>query len=319
MKPSVLVARKLPKAVEARIRRDYDGHFNAEDRIYPPDELLDRCRGMAAVLPCHSEKFSADVIAKLPDSVRAICSFSVGVDHIDLAAAAERGITVTNTPEVLNDATAEIAMLCLLGAARRAGEGERLIRSGQWNSWSTDFMVGTQVTGKRLGIVGMGRIGRVLAKRARGFDMQIHYSNRQRLPLDLEAGATFHATVDDLLPHCDFLSLNCPATQETNGLLNAARIAALPRGAVVINTSRGAVIDEHALIAGLKSGHIAAAGLDVFDGEPAINPAFLALPNTFLMPHIGSATHETRDAMGFKALDNLDAIFAGREPPDRVA
>lgn len=180
-------------------------------------------------------------------------------------------------------------------------------------------MVGIQVTGKRLGILGMGRVGQVTARRARGFDMEIHYSDVRRLPADREAGAIYHETTEDLLPHCDFLALHCPATPETRGLLNAARIALLPDGAIVVNAARGSIVDEDALIAALKSGKLAAAGLDVYNNEPEINPAFRDLRNTFLMPHIGSATRETRDAMGFLALDNLDAIFAGREPPTRVA
>ena len=317
-KPVVLVGRRLPDAVEARLRRDYEPRFNAEDRVYPLDELVERAAGADAILPCHTEILSAEVIARLPESVRIVASFSVGLDHIDLAAAKARGIAVTNTPEVLSDATAEIAMLLMLAAARRASEGDRLIRDGQWNSWSLAFMVGTQVTGKRLGIIGMGRIGQILAKRARGFDMEIHYSNRRRLPPAAEQRAIYHPTIEDMLPHCDFLSLNFPATAETRGLLNRERIALLPDGAIVINTARGAVVDDDALIEALRSGKVAAAGLDVFNNEPNLDPRYRELPNTFLLPHIGSATRETRDAMGFRALDNLDAFFAGREPRDRV-
>ena len=276
-------------------------------------------QGADAIVPCHTENFSAAVIARLPDSVRAIASFSVGVDHVDLAAAKARGIIVTNTPDVLSDATAEIAMLLMLGAARRASEGERLVRSGEWDSWSTAFMVGTQVTGKRLGIVGLGRVGRVVAQRARGFDMEIHYHGRQRVAAPLESGAVYHETLEDLLPVCEFLSLHCPATPDTRHLINEKTIARLPDGAIVVNAARGTVVDDEALIAALRSGKVAAAGLDVYNDEPDINPAYRDLPNTFLLPHIGSATRETRDAMGFRALDNLDAIRAGREPRDRVA
>ena len=318
-KPVVLVGRRLPEAVEARLRRDYEPRLNEEDRLYPPDELIRLAEGADAILPCHTERFPADMVARLPESVRIIANFSVGVDHVDLAAAKARGITVTNTPDVLSDATAEIAMLLMLGAARRASEGERLIRAGQWRSWSPAFMVGTQVTGKRLGIVGMGRVGRIVAKRARGFDMQIHYVNRRRLPPEAEQGAVWHARIEELLPHCDFLSLNCPATPETRGLLSRERIALLPDGAIVVNTARGAIVDDDALIEALRSGKLAAAGLDVFNGEPDLDSRYRDLPNTFLLPHIGSATRETRDAMGFRALDNLDAFFAGREPRDRVA
>jgi lactate dehydrogenase-like 2-hydroxyacid dehydrogenase len=316
----VLVTRKLPPAVEERLRRDYTPRFNPEDRLYSSDELITLAHDADIVLPCHTEKLSADVIARLPGSIKAIVCFSVGVDYVDLAAAKARNIIVTNTPDVLTDATAEIAMLLMLGAARRASEGERLIRAGKWKTWSPTFMIGKQVTGKRLGIIGMGRVGQATAQRARGFDMTILYSNRSRLAPELEKGAAYFDTVEAMLPHCDFLALHCPATPETHHLLNAERIAMLPDGAIVVNTARGSVIDDDALISALKSGKLAAAGLDVFNNEPDnIHPGYRQLENTFLLPHIGSATVETRDAMGFRALDNLDAIAAGRDPNDRVA
>ena len=319
MKPVVLVTRKLPDAVENRLRRDYDPILNPEDALYSSDEIIERAKGADAILPCHTEKFTAEVIARLPESVRVIANFSVGYDHVDIDAAKARGLIVTNTPDVLSDATAELTMMLMLGAARRASEGERLVRTRAWKDWSPSFMVGTQVTGKRLGIIGLGRVGRVVAKRARGFDMEVHYHNRRRVPPELEEGAIYHATPEELMPHCDFLTLHCLATPQTIMLLNAERIALLPDGAIVVNASRGAVIDDDALIAALKSGKLAAAGLDVYNDEPNIHPEYRQLPNVFLMPHIGSATKETRDAMGFRALDNLDAIFAGREPRDRVA
>ena len=319
MKPVVLVTRKLPDAVEDRLRRDYQPRLNPDDRLYSSDALIESSAGADAIVPCHTERLSAEVIARLPDSIRIIANFSVGFDHVDLAAAKARGIVVTNTPEVLSDATAELTILLMLGAARRASEGERLVRTRQWRDWSPGFMVGTQVTGKRLGIVGLGRVGRVTARRARGFDMEIHYHDLQRLPPEQEAGAIFHPTPEDLLPHCDFLAFHCVATPQTRKMLNAERIALLPDGAIVVNASRGTVIDDAALIAALKSGKVAAAGLDVYNNEPDIHPEYRELPNTFLMPHIGSATQETRDAMGFRALDNLDAFFTGRAPGDRVA
>lgn len=318
-RPAVLVTRKLPHAVEDRLRRDYAPVFNQEDRLYPKTELLERASGMDAILACHTEHFTAEVISDLPDSVCAIANFSVGVDHVDLKAAKSRGLVVTNTPDVLSDATAEIAMLLMLGAARRASEGERLVRAAKWNSWSPAFMVGIQVTGKRLGIVGMGRVGQVTADRARGFDMEILYHNRKRLDASVEKGASYYADLDEMLPECEFLSIHCPATAETKGLFNAERIGRLPDGAILVNTARGAVVDDEALIAALKSRKLAAAGLDVFNNEPEIHPEYRTLENAFLLPHIGSATRETRDAMGFRALDNLDAIFGGREPRDRVA
>jgi lactate dehydrogenase-like 2-hydroxyacid dehydrogenase len=319
MKPVVLVTRKLPDAVEDRLRRDYDPILNPQDALYSSDEIIDRAKGADAILPCHTEQFTADVIARLPESVRVIANNSVGYDHVDTEAAIARGLVVTNTPDVLSDATAELTMMLMLGAARRASEGERLVRTREWKDWSPSFMVGTQVTGKRLGIVGMGRVGRVVARRARGFEMQIHYHNRQRLAPELEQGAVYHSTLEELMPHCDFLALHCVASPATTGLLNAARIALLPDGAIVVNASRGVVVDDDALIAALKSGKLTAAGLDVYNNEPDIRPEYRQLSNVFLMPHIGSATKETRDAMGFRALDNLDAVFAGREPRDRVA
>lgn len=319
MKPVVLVTRKLPDAVEDRLRQDFEPILNSSDTLYSHDEIINLAQKADAILPCHTEKFTADLIARLPESVRAIANYSVGYDHVDIEAAKTRGLIVTNTPDVLSDATAELTMMLMLGAARRASEGERLVRTRAWKDWSPGFMVGTQVTGKRLGIIGFGRVGQVVAKRARGFDMQIHYHSRRRVSSEGENGAVYHATPEALMPHCDFLSLHCVASPETNGLLNAERIALLPDGAVVVNASRGTVIDDNALIAALKSGKLTAAGLDVFNGEPDIPPEYRALSNVFLMPHIGSATKETREAMGFRALENLAAIFAGREPRDRVA
>lgn len=316
--PVVLVTRKLPAAVEDRLQRDYQPRLNPDDRIYTAEEILSLAQGAEAIIPCHTERLDAGLIRRLPASIRAICSFSVGFDHINLQAARERGILVTNTPDVLSDATAEIAMLLLLGAARRAHEGAQRVRTATWRDWSPTYQLGIQVTGKRLGILGMGRVGRVLAKRASGFDMEIHYHNRRRLEPEQELGAIFHATLEDLLPHCQFLSIHCPATHETGNLLNAERIALLPSEAILVNTARGAVVDDDALIDALRTGRLFAAGLDVFNNEPDIHPGYRDLPNCFLLPHIGSATRETRDAMGFRALDNLDAIVAGREPPDRL-
>ena len=318
-KPVILVTRKLPDAVEARLKSDYEARLNPDDALYSKDELIERVQGAQGILPCHTEKFDSDMIAQLPNDVKIIANFSVGVDHCDLAAAKDKGIVVTNTPDVLSDATAEIAILLLLGAARRAGEGETLVRTRTWKDWSPSFMVGVQVTGKRLGIVGMGRVGQMVARRAKCFDMEIHYHNRSRLAPDLEDGAIYHNNLEDMLPLCQFLSLNCPNTPETAGMLNAGVISQLPDGAVVINTARGGVVDDDALIGALASGKLAAAGLDVFNNEPDIHTGYRDLKNTFLLPHIGSATAETRDAMGFRALDNLDAYFAGREPGDRVA
>jgi lactate dehydrogenase-like 2-hydroxyacid dehydrogenase len=318
-KPVLLVTRRLSDAVQARAARDYRAILNAEDQVFSRDELIAACQTVDAVLPCHSEVFDSGVIAALPPRLRVIANHSVGTDHVDLAAAKAKGVIVTNTPDVLSDATAEIAILCMLGAARRGAEGDRMIREGRWDFWSPAFMVGRQVTGKRFGVLGMGRVGQVTADRARGFGMEIHYHNRRRLDPALEKGAVFHDTVESLLAVSDVLSLHCPATPETRNVVNERTLALLPEGAILVNTARGALVDEAALVAALKSGRLFAAGLDVFKTEPGGNPEIAALPNVFLLPHIGSATRETRDAMGFRALDNLDAIFAGRAPRDRVA
>lgn len=317
-KPLLLVTRRLPDNVLARIARDYDARVNVEDTIYDPAEVARLAAGCAGLLVCSSEKLGAAQIPHLPDTVKIIATFSVGYDHIDLAAAKARGIVVTNTPEVLSDSTADVALLLMLGAARRASENERMVRAGQWKAWTPTFMLGADVSGTTLGILGMGRIGQAIAKRARGFDMKIHYSNRTRLPANLEQGAIFHADPDAMLPAIDFLSINAPSTPETLHWLNARRIALMKPSAIVVNTARGNLVDDGALIAALKSGRLRAAGLDVYQGEPKLNPGYLALDNSFLMPHIGSATDGTRDAMGFRALDNLDAYFAGKKPRDRL-
>ncbi|MFQ3623340.1 MAG: D-glycerate dehydrogenase, partial [Acetobacteraceae bacterium] len=261
----------------------------------------------------------AATIARLPPGVRIIATFSAGVDHIDLEAARARGIVVTNTPDVLTEATAELTMGLILAAARRFGEGERLVRSGGWRGWTPTQLLGLQVSGKRLGILGMGRIGRALARMARGFRLEVHYHNRTRLDPALEEGATYHAEPEAMLPRIDILALTAPGGAALRRWLNAERIALLPRGAVVVNTGRGALVDDEALIAALRTGHVAFAGLDVYDGEPNLDPGYLDCPNAVLLPHLGSATEETRNRMGFRALDNLDAFFAGKAPPDRVA
>jgi lactate dehydrogenase-like 2-hydroxyacid dehydrogenase len=317
-KPKLLVTRRLPPAVTDRVNAAYEAVTNPDDHIMSADELIEKAQGKDALLVTPADKINAALIERLPASVRMIATFSVGYEHVDLQAAGKRDIPVSNTPDVLTDATADITLLLMLGAARRAYEGERAVRDATWNSWSTTYMLGVHMTGKRLGIFGMGRIGQAVAKRARAFDMEIHYSNRRRLPAELEQGATFHADPEALLPVSDFLSINAPASPETHHWLNAARIARLPDGAVIINTARGTLIDDGAVIAALKSGKLFAAGLDVFENEPNLNPAYRELPNVFLLPHLGSATVDTRNAMGFKALDNLDAFFAGKPLPDRV-
>lgn len=315
-KPVLWITRRLSDATLERAAATYDVIVNHEDRVYSPDEIVEMSRKVDAILPCHSEVFDQAVVSRLGDRLRIIANHSVGVDHCDLPALKARGIMVTNTPDVLSDATAEIAMLLLLGAARRAVEGERIVRTGAWQFWSPAFMVGKQVSGARLGIIGMGRVGQVMARRARGFDMTVHYFNRSRLSQELEHGAVYHDNVDDLLGISDFLSLHCPATPETTAMMNAQRLSLLPDGAVLVNTARGALIDENALLQAITSRKLSAAGLDCFQTEPGGNPAFADHENIFMLPHIGSATTKTRDAMGFRALDNLDAFFAGTTPQD---
>ena len=317
-KPRILCTRRMPPNVETRLSRDYDATLNPEDRLYSPEGLLAGAEGQDGIFCAGGDPLTAEVIERLPESVRVLATYSVGYEHVAVEAAKARGIVVTNTPDVLNDATADIAMLCLLGAARRGAEGDRLVRAGEWVGWHSTMMLGVQVTGKRLGILGMGRIGRAVARRARGFDMEIHYCNRSRLAPELEDGAVWHESPESLLAVSDFLSINAPSSPATRKLLNAERIALLPDGAVVVNTARGDLVDDDALIAALRSGKVAAAGLDVFAGEPNLDPRYRALDNTFLLPHIGSASAETRDAMGYCCLDNLDAFFAGRPCPNAL-
>ncbi len=317
-KPKVLVTRLLPPEVEARLQRDYDVELNPTDQLYDTETLLAKAEGADALLILPSESMSAEVIQRLPESVKIVATFSVGFEHIDREAAKQRGVIFSNTPEVLNDCTADIAMMLLLATARRGHECEAVLRAGGWTGMAPTWMLGTKVTGRRLGIVGMGRIGQATAKRARGFDMEIHYHNRTRLPADLEQGAIYHANANEMLPVCDFLSMHCPLSAETKHWLNAERIARLPDGAIVVNTARGPVIDEAALIAALQSGKLGGAGLDVFEREPQVPAELIAMKNVFLMPHMGSATLETRNAMGFRCCDNIDAYFAGQEPPNRI-
>ena len=315
-RPVLWLPRRVSDATIARARKDYDVILNEADTPGTSEEIIEMSSKVDAIMPCHSEHFSAEVVSKLDPRLKIVANHSVGVDHCDLPALAARGIVVTNTPDVLSDATAELAMLLMLGAARHAVRGDRLMRTGTWDSWSPSFMVGKQLTGARLGIVGMGRVGRAFATKARGFDMEIHYFNRTRLSPDKEQGAIYHESVDTLLPVADFLSLHCPATPETLDLMNAERLAALPDDAILVNSARGALVDEDALLQAIESGKLAAAGLDCFKTEPGGNPKFAAHENIFMLPHIGSATTKTRDAMGFRALDNLDAFFAGKTPRD---
>jgi lactate dehydrogenase-like 2-hydroxyacid dehydrogenase len=317
-KPVVFVTRKLPDAVEERLRRDFAPKLNAADRAYGADELIEQSRGADAVLTCPTDAWPAAQIERLPDSVRAIATFSVGFEHVDLEAARQRGIVVTNTPDVLTEATADVAMLCLLGAARRAFEGEALVRTDSWDGWAPTQLLGVELNGAALGIVGLGRIGQAVARRARAFGMQIHYHDAARLPEDREQGAIFHPTLDELLPQVRFLSLHCPASPDSRHMINERTLSLLPRGAVLINTARGPLVDDEAVLAALSDGRLFAAGLDVYAGEPELHPGYRTQRNCFLLPHLGSATVETRNAMGFRCLDNLDAVLRGEPAPDAL-
>ncbi len=316
--PKLLVTRRLPLPVEERLTANFDVVLNSGDTILNNTEIVAALAGFDGLLAAPTDKCDAAFINALPDSIKILATFSVGYDHIDLMAAKNKGLIVTNTPDVLTDATADIALLLMLGAARGAYWGEKMVRQKTWGTWSPTKPLGMDVSGRRLGIFGMGRIGQAVAKRARGFDMEIHYHNRSKLPEQLALGAVFHSKLEDLLPNCDFLSINCGSTPQTRGTLNETSINLLPDGAIVINTARGDIINDSALIDALMSGKVAAAGLDVFNNEPNIDPGYRTLDNVFLLPHLGSATPQTRIAMGMRAVDNLEQFFAGQAPRDQV-
>jgi lactate dehydrogenase-like 2-hydroxyacid dehydrogenase len=316
IRPRIAVTRKIPHLCEARIAEAFEAKLNADDRPLTQAEILEAAHGLDGLLVTPMDKVDAKFIASLPKSVKIIATFSVGYDHIDVPAAKQQGLAVTNTPDVLTDATADIALLLILGAARGAHWGQRMVLEKKWTSWAPTHPLGFDVSGKRLGILGMGRIGQAVAKRAQAFGMELHYHNRSKIAPEKSWGARFHERFEDMLPHCDFLSINCASTPETRKLVNAKAIAAMPDGAIIVNSARGDIIDDDALVAALKSGKLAAAGLDVFRNEPNIDPRFRELDNVFLLPHLGSATPGTRIAMGMRAIDNLDTFFRGGRPPD---
>lgn len=317
-KPLVAITRRLVNAAEARVAARYRVRFGDDDLKYTPREIADHCAGAAALIVTPSEAFDAQTIALLDDAVRVISTVSVGFEHIDLDSAKARGIRVTHTPGVLTEATADLGVLLILGATRRASEAERLLRSGQWIGNRPTQVLGMQITGKTLGIVGLGRIGTTVAQRMRAFGMKVIYHDAQRMAHDTNVGAMFVPRLDDLLAQSDVVSLHAPLTPETKGLINATRIARMKDGAVLVNTARGALVDDDALIAALKGGKLFAVGLDVYAGEPAFDPRYKTLENAFLFPHVGSATVETRTAMAMLAIDNVDAILDGKEPPAGV-
>jgi glyoxylate reductase len=314
--PRILVTRKMMPDVERRIAAAFRATLNPDDRPMSAAEILEKSTRHDGLLLTSFDKLGPDFIPALPDSIRIIATHSVGYDHLLIPQAKARGIAVTNTPGVLTDATADVALLLILGAARGASWGDRMVRENRWGETTLISPMGHDVSGKRLGILGMGRIGQAVARRAKAFGMALHYHSRRPVPVAEASGAAYHARFEDMLPHCDFLSINCASTPETRGIVNAAALALLPGGAIVVNTARGDIVDDDALIAALSSGKLAAAGLDVFRGEPRIDPRYRGLDNVFLLPHIGSATPGTRSAMGHKCIDNLEQFFRGETPND---
>jgi glyoxylate reductase len=313
------VTRALPDPVLARLRERHEVWVNPENRVLSPDELQAVAEKADGLVVTAFDRFDAAAIARLPATLRIVATFSVGHEHIDLAAAQARNIAVLYTPDVLNDAVAEMGLLLMLGAARRVHEGDRMLYEGRWTGWTPTQLIGTEITGKRLGILGMGRIGQTIARRARGFDMTVHYHNRSRLPADREAGARFHATPESLFAESDILMLAAPSSAATRGIVNAARIDLLPPAAIVVNIARGDLIEDEALIAALRSGRVGAAGLDVFANEPRLDRRYLELANVFLQPHQGSSTIEARLAMGDLLINGIDAVVAGRQAANRLA
>lgn len=321
-KPTVFVTRRWPEDVEQRLAEEFDVTLNTDDVPLTQEAMKDAFRSYDAVFPTVTDKIDADVLAGDSVRTRLIGNFGVGYNHIDVEAAVRQGITITNTPDVLTDATADLAMALILATARRVGEGERHLRSGLWTGWRPTHMMGRQVTGKTLGIIGYGRIGQATARRAHhGFGMRIKVQSRS--PVDpailAETQAEQAASLDALLPACDFVSLHCPATAENRHLINAARLGQMASDAILINTGRGELVNEQDLIAALNDGAIGGAGLDVFEEEPKVTPGLIDRQDVVLLPHLGSATIETRNAMGFRVLENATAFFAGDEPRDRVA
>lgn len=319
--PKALVTRRWPEPCEARLQELFDVTLNADNHPLTKEELQDALRNYDAVLPTVTDTFSAEVLGVEPLRCRILGNFGVGFNHIDIATAKARGITVTNTPDALTDCTADIAMLLMLAAARRGGEGERLVRAGQWTGWHPTQMLGTKVTGKTLGLIGFGRIARAMATKAHfGFGMPIVFYNRSPVPDDVIAhfNARPAASIEEVLQSADFVSLHCPGSAENRHLINAERLALMKPSAILINTARGDIVDSEALIQALKNKTIAAAGLDVYEGEPKLNPGFLDLGNAVLLPHLGSATLETRVAMGMRVIENVAAFFNGETPRDKV-
>jgi len=319
-KPIVVVTRKLPDLIETRMRELFDAKLNLEDRPLTPAELAEAVAGAEVLAPTVTDEIDAAVIEAAGPNLKLIANFGAGVDHIDVAAAAARGVTVTNTPGVLTEDTADMTMALILATARRIVEGANVVQAGGFSGWSPTWMMGRRISGKRLGIIGMGRIGQAVAKRAKAFGMQVHYHNRKPVPQAIADAldATYWDSLDQMLARMDVISVNSPHTPATFHLLSARRLKLLQPHAILVNTARGGIIDESALADLLARGAIGGAGLDVYENEPTINPKLLKLPNVVLLPHLGSATVEARTEMGEKVIINIKTFMDGHKPPDRV-
>jgi len=319
-KVRVIVTRRLPDAVETRMMELFDCRLNIEDKPMSQAQLIEAVKEAEVLVPTVTDRIDSAVLSQAGPQLKLIASFGTGVDHIDLKTARQRGITVTNTPGVLTEDTADMTMALILAVPRRLAEGERLVRTGEWQGWAPTGMLGHRVNNKRLGIIGMGRIGSAVARRARGFGMSIHYHNRRRVhpAMEEELEATYWESLDQMLSRMDIISINCPHTPATFHLLSARRLKLLREEAYIVNTSRGEVVDENALTRALEAGELAGAGLDVFEHEPAVNPKLLRLDNVVLLPHMGSATIEGRIAMGEKVIISIKTFVDGHTPPDRV-
>lgn len=313
-KPIAYLCRRFTDDVETALRKRYDLRVNEGDSILTTREILSFAKGVEVLFCTATETINRDVLCQLSPELRYVATLSVGHDHIDLSAANDLGIEVIHTPDVLSDACAEIAMMLILNACRRGYEADRMVRSGTWTGWSPTQLLGVGLKGKRLAIFGMGRIGREIAIRAAIFGMQIHYHNRRQLPSEQEASAIYHSQLEEAMSLADVFVIAAPGSPQLNGIINASRIARMPRGAVLVNISRGELVDDDALITALSSGHLFAAGLDVFANEPDVDQRYSKLDNVFLSPHIGSATCETRDAMGWLLINGLDALYQGHTP-----
>ena len=317
MKKKVLITRKLLKSNEEKATKLWDAKLNPKDEIYSENKLVDLSKDCDGILCSIVDKLDKKLINKLSNKVKIISNYAVGFGNIDIEAAKKKGIIVINTPDVLTDATAEVAMLLILGASRRAAEGIQRAKEKNW-IWSSDFLIGKQLSGSRLGILGMGRVGRAVAKRARAFDMKIHYHNRSKLKPNLEEGATYHNNIKSLFSVSDVLSINCPATKETTNIINKQTLKYFPKKAVITNSARGDMIEDEAMIDALKEKRIFALGIDVYKNEPRIHPDYLTQPNVFVLPHIGSSTFETRTNMANLAIENIEDFFNSGKCSNKV-